>query len=63
MKILNRDEMKNILAGSSDGCGPYCEGCLIDNTSSGFPCIEWKCNGDNFCYPKNSYCCVAVGEN
>lgn len=61
MQILNRNEMKNIMAGSSgSGCGPFCSGCIPDNTSHG-DCIEWECRDGDHCVPVTSDCCVNVG--
>lgn len=65
MQILDRNEMKSINAGNSGSCGPSCEGCIIDNSSSGYPCVKWVCHGDesgNWCVPEGSTCCVVVGE-
>ena len=61
-EVLSRNEMKSIQAGNLDSCGSSCEGCIPDNTSSGYPCVEWKCIDGEWCFPENSYCCITIGE-
>lgn len=56
--ILGRSEMKKIMAGSGGGCGPYCNGCIKDNSSHG-PCVEWKCLEGGWCVPETSNCCIS----
>jgi len=58
-RVLGREEMKKIMAGSGGGCGSSCSGCIPDNTSSGYPCVKWKCKAGGWCVPENSFCCVA----
>lgn len=59
---LNRNEMRNILAGSGGGgCGPSCSGCNRNDSSHG-PCVKWVCESDEYggwCVPKSSDCCLA----
>jgi len=57
-QVLSRSAMKKVKAGSSSGCGPSCSGCIPDNSSSGYNCVEWICLEGQWCYPKGSDCCI-----
>jgi hypothetical protein len=57
MQILDRNEMRKIMAGSSGGCAPSCGGCSKDATSHG-ACVKWVCVDNNHCVPKTDDCCI-----
>lgn len=61
MQILDRNDMRKIMAGSSD-CNEYnCFGCNRDDSSHG-PCVKWVCKTDS-CVPETSDCCIATEIN
>jgi len=59
MEVLNREEMKSVMAGKMEvDCASSCSGCIPDNTSHG-PCVEWKCVDGEWCVPETSRCCIS----